>query len=176
VAATAAQIFSDVQFDFGAAAESVAQLRQTATELQANTEQRTSLGQRALKNWRGRYARKFQDPWKSQLNTAFELMQELLRTATRIEQAMASAQQEQRLRERARIEHWNELASDEDRRATEAEARGDTHAGSLLRERAAEYRQEAAAAQQAAYERQNSEQAQIESVTIGEGSTRPGRH
>lgn len=102
--AGAQTIYSDVQFDYGAAAQLAEELRSAARVVDHQSGERSRVGTKAKEEWRGVYRGHFDQRLSTCLTDGQALADQLRRAASRLEQAAIDARAEQARRVQARQE------------------------------------------------------------------------
>lgn len=99
---SALAIYSDVQFDYAAAAQLAEEFRSAARVIDYQTGERSRVGAEAKEEWRGVYRDHF-DQWLATcLRDGRTLADQLRRAANRLERSAINARAEQARRVRAR--------------------------------------------------------------------------
>lgn len=102
--AGAQTIYSDVRFDYAAAAQLAEEFRSAARVVDYQAEERSRVGAKAKEEWRGVYRGHFEQRLTTCLREGQTLAGQLRRAASLLEKTAAAARAEQARRVRARRE------------------------------------------------------------------------
>jgi|YNPBryantNP2012_1023418.scaffolds.fasta_scaffold00636_1 uncharacterized protein YukE len=109
-------IWQDVRWDHGAAAEAVAALQRAAGEIDRSLAEIGQTSREAATDWLGPHRQHF-DSWRGRVQTELSSIAAACRqAAAAVQQASARAQEEQARREREREEHYRREREEQSRR------------------------------------------------------------